>query len=113
MGQPVLSTTTLLELLKQNKASEFVRQVTDHLAAWPSDCTSALKALKTLAFFLFERTVESRSRAGIAETAVCCTRVLTAGGRLTESAALDILGSLFQVLSRQDVVILNNTYHFQ
>jgi len=111
MGQPVLSTTALLELLKQNQAAEFVRQVADHLAAWPADSTSALKALKTLAFFLFERSVERPSRGGIAETAVRCAGVLTAGGRLTDAAALDILGSLYQVLSRQDAVLSNKRYY--
>jgi hypothetical protein len=102
MGPPVLSTTALLELLKQGREPDFVRTVTDHLAAWPADDVSAHKALKTLAFVLYERSLRPEGRAGVVDTAVRCTQVIAAAsGGISGAQAADVIGSLFHVLSRQ------------
>jgi hypothetical protein len=102
MGPPVLSTTALLELLKQGREPDFVRTVSDHLSAWPADNVSAQKALKTLAFVLYERSLRQEGRAGLVDTAVRCTRAIAAAsGGVSDAQAADVIGSLFYVLSRQ------------
>ena len=107
MGPPGLSTTALLELLMQGKEPEFVRDVMGHLAVWPSDDVSALKALKTLAFVLYERSLRREGRAGLVDTAVKCTHVIAAAanGGLSDTVAMDVIGALFHVLSRQGVEV--------